>query len=162
IHRDSPSSQNQRAPDVPGTQRFAVDRMLVARSTQRHTLCFQRLIHTREARSDHCLVQGVTDQIRQPQPQLPFARGFPSAPALPTIKRAYRRLVFSVYPDLAAAPDPKRFYEIDEAYEILTDPERRRSGTRAEAELIYRRQMVVEPKPLSARRRAIKVPDDFA
>ena len=81
---------------------------------------------------------------------------------LPTIKRAYRRLVFSVHPGLGAAPDPKRFHEIDEAYETLTDPERRRSGTRAEAELIYRRQMVVEPEPLSARWRAIRVPDDFA
>jgi DnaJ-class molecular chaperone len=81
---------------------------------------------------------------------------------LPTIKRAYRRLVFSVHPDLGAAPDPKRFHEIGEAYKTLTDPERRRSGTRAEAELIYRRQMVAEPEPLNAGRRAIRVPDDFA
>ena len=81
---------------------------------------------------------------------------------LPTIKRAYRRLVFSVHPDLGAAPDPKRFHEIGEAYETLTDPKRRRSGTREEAELIYRRQMVAEPEPLDAGRRAIRVPDDFA
>ena len=79
-----------------------------------------------------------------------------------TIKRAYRRLVFSVHPDVGATPDPERFHEIHEAYEILTDPERRRSGTRAEAEPTYRRQMVVEPKPLSAERRAVRVPDDFA
>ena len=46
--------------------------------------------------------------------------------------------------------------------EILTDPERRRSGTRAVAEPTYRRQMVVEAEPLNAERRAVRVPDDFA
>src|ERR1700730_4641972 len=81
---------------------------------------------------------------------------------LPTIKRAYRRLVFSVHPDGGATPDPERFHEIHEAYEILTDSERRRSDTRAEAEPTYRRQMVVEPESLSVRRRAVRVPDDFA
>jgi DnaJ-class molecular chaperone len=81
---------------------------------------------------------------------------------LPTIKRAYRRLVFSVHPDVGATPDPGRFHEINEAYEILTDQERRRFGTRAEAEPTYRRQMVVAPATLSARRRAVRVPDDFA
>jgi preprotein translocase subunit Sec63 len=65
---------------------------------------------------------------------------------LPTIKRAYRRLVFSIHPDVGATPDRKRFLEIHEAYEILTDPERRRSGTRAQADQIYRGQMVVEPE----------------
>jgi DnaJ-class molecular chaperone len=88
--------------------------------------------------------------------------GIEEGAALPTIKRAYRRLVFSVHPDVGATPDPKRFHEIHEAYEILTDPERRRSGTRAEAEPTYRRQMVVERAPLSAERRAVRVPDDFA
>jgi curved DNA-binding protein CbpA len=80
---------------------------------------------------------------------------------LPTIKRAYRRLVFSIN-DIGTTPDRKRFFEIHEAYEILTDPERRRSGTRAPAEQIYRRQMVVEPDPFSVGRRAVRVPDDFA
>jgi DnaJ-class molecular chaperone len=81
---------------------------------------------------------------------------------LPTIKRAYRRLVFSIHPDVGATPDRKRFLEIHEAYEILTDPERRRSGTTAQADQIYRRQMVVESEPFSAGRRAVRVPDDFA
>src|ERR1700731_4832391 len=82
---------------------------------------------------------------------------------LPTIKRAHRRLVFSVHPDdVGATPDPERFHQIQEAYEILIDPQRRRSGTRAEAEPTYRRQMVVEPEPLSAARRTVRVPDDFA
>ncbi len=60
--------------------------------------------------------------------------GIEESAGLPTIKRAYRRLVFSVHPDIGATPDPKRFHEIREAYEILTDPERR----------------------------AVRVPDDFA
>jgi DnaJ-class molecular chaperone len=88
--------------------------------------------------------------------------GIEEGAGLPTIKRAYRRLVFSVHPDVGATPDPERFHEIHEAYEILTDPERRRSGTWAEAEPTYRRQMVVEPEPLGAERRAVRVPDDFA
>ncbi len=88
--------------------------------------------------------------------------GIEEGAGLPTIKRAYRRLVFSVHADVGATPDPERFHEIHEAYEILTDPERRRSGTRAEAVPTYRRQMVVEREPLSAERRAVRVPDDFA
>ncbi len=88
--------------------------------------------------------------------------GIEEGAGLPTIKRAYRRLVFSVHPDVGATPDPERFHEIHEAYEILTDPERRRSGIRAKAEPTYRGQMTVEPAPLSARRRAVRVPDDFA
>jgi DnaJ-class molecular chaperone len=88
--------------------------------------------------------------------------GIEEGAGLPTIKRAYRRLVFSVHPDVGATPDPERFHEIREAYEILTDLERRRSGTWAEAEPTYRRQMVVEPEPLGAERRAVRVPDDFA
>src|SRR6266852_4139500 len=88
--------------------------------------------------------------------------GIEEGAGLPTIKRAYRRLVFSVHPDVGATPDSERFHEIHEAYEILTDPERRRSGTRAVAEPTYRRQMVVEAAPLNAERRAVRVPDDFA
>src|SRR5260370_22174075 len=88
--------------------------------------------------------------------------GIEEGAGLPTIKRAYRRLVFSVHPDVGATPDPERFHEIHEAYEILTDPERRRSGIRARAEPTYRGQMTAEPAPLSARPRAVRVADDFA
>jgi DnaJ-class molecular chaperone len=88
--------------------------------------------------------------------------GIDSGADLPTIKRAYRRLVFSIHPDVGATPDSKRFHKIHEAYEILIDPKRHRSGTRPEAEALYRRQIVVEPEPLSARRRTVRVPDDFA
>jgi len=48
--------------------------------------------------------------------------GIEEGAGLPTIKRAYRRLVFSVHPDVGATPDPERFHEIHEAYEILTRP----------------------------------------
>jgi len=88
--------------------------------------------------------------------------GIDAGADLSTIKRAYRRLVFSIHPDVGATPDPKRFHEIQEAYEILIDPKRHRSDLRAEAEALYRVQMVVEPETLSARRCAIRVPDDFA
>ena len=71
--------------------------------------------------------------------------GIDAGADLPTIKRAYRRLVFSIHPDVGAAPDRKRYLEIHEAYEILTDPERRRSGTRAQAEQIYRRPVQSPP-----------------
>jgi len=47
--------------------------------------------------------------------------GIDAGADLPTIKRAYRRLVFSIHPDVGAAPDRKRYLEIHEAYEILTD-----------------------------------------
>lgn len=43
------------------------------------------------------------------------------------IKRAYRRIAFNVHPDVGRRPDPERFREVHEAYEILSDPDRRRS-----------------------------------
>src|SRR5260370_4160192 len=88
--------------------------------------------------------------------------GIEEGVGLPTIRRAYRRLVFSVHPDVGANPDPERFHEIHEAYEILTDPERRRSGTRAVAEPPYLSQLVVGRAPLSAVRPAIRAHDDVA
>src|SRR5260370_36263439 len=63
--------------------------------------------------------------------------GIEEGVGLPTIRRAYRRLVFSVHPDVGASPDPERCHEIHEAYEILTDPEGRRSCIRAKAEPTY-------------------------
>jgi molecular chaperone DnaJ len=43
------------------------------------------------------------------------------------IRRAYRRIAFGVHPDVGDHPDPERFREAHEAYEVLSDPERRRS-----------------------------------
>src|SRR5437588_11545438 len=41
------------------------------------------------------------------------------------IKRAYRRIVFAVHPDVGEHPDPQRFREVHEAYAVLSDPDRR-------------------------------------
>src|SRR5436309_13926086 len=44
-----------------------------------------------------------------------------------TIKSAYRRLARKHHPDVAKGKDsPDRFKEINEAYEVLSDPEKRR------------------------------------
>jgi curved DNA-binding protein CbpA len=43
------------------------------------------------------------------------------------IKRAYRRLAFTVHPDVGDRSDPERLHEVHEAYEILGNPDRRRS-----------------------------------
>lgn len=42
------------------------------------------------------------------------------------IKRAYRRLVLTLHPDTAPEPDADRFRAVREAYELLSDPGRRR------------------------------------
>ena len=53
--------------------------------------------------------------------------GVPAEAAPGEIKRAYRRIAFSAHPDVGARPDPDRFREAREAYEVLSDPARRRS-----------------------------------
>src|SRR5271156_5528677 len=58
--------------------------MLVALSAQRYPLPFQNFLHTRQARSDHRVVQRFADHARQVQPQL-SPRGFPSILALGTL-----------------------------------------------------------------------------
>jgi DnaJ-class molecular chaperone len=42
-----------------------------------------------------------------------------------TIKSAYRRLARKYHPDVAKGKDTERFKEINEAYEVLSDPEKR-------------------------------------
>jgi DnaJ-class molecular chaperone len=42
------------------------------------------------------------------------------------INRAYRKAIWRVHPDVSHAVDAERFLEIQEAYEVLSDPERRR------------------------------------
>ena len=68
-----------------------------------------------------------------------------AAPA--EIKRAYRRVAFSVHPDVGERPDPERFREIHDAYEILSNPDRRRSY---DVEIAIRRQPL-SAEPLRAR-----------
>jgi molecular chaperone DnaJ len=80
-----------------------------------------------------------------------------SAGAAPAeIRRAYRRIVFDVHPDVGKRPDPKRFREVHEAYEVLSDPDRRRS---------YDLEMSGLRRPLSAEalraRTPIAVLDQF-
>jgi DnaJ-class molecular chaperone len=43
-----------------------------------------------------------------------------------TIKSAYRRLARKHHPDVAKGKDAERFKEINEAYEVLSDPDKRR------------------------------------
>jgi molecular chaperone DnaJ len=53
--------------------------------------------------------------------------GISSSAAPGEIKRAYRQIAFAVHPDMGKLPNSERFREVHEAYEILSDPERRRS-----------------------------------
>lgn len=87
------------------------------------------------------------------------------------IKRAYRRMAFRFHPDAGAHPDPSRFREINEAYEALLEPARRRAGGDHEAIVVRRRpgSGAREPvarrspaEPLFSRRAAMRIPDDFA
>jgi len=52
---------------------------------------------------------------------------FPLPAGVGEIKRAYRRIALTVHPDVSEPSDLDRFREAHEAYEILSDPDRRRS-----------------------------------
>jgi curved DNA-binding protein CbpA len=72
------------------------------------------------------------------------------------IKRAYRRIVFNVHPDAGERPDPGRFREVHEAYEILSNPNRRRSY---DVEVsVRRRPLAAEPLRSQA---PVTILDDF-
>jgi DnaJ-class molecular chaperone len=53
--------------------------------------------------------------------------GVPTRAAPGEIKRAYRRIAFEFHPDVGKRPDPEQFGEAHQAYEILSDPNERRS-----------------------------------
>jgi molecular chaperone DnaJ len=54
------------------------------------------------------------------------------------IKRAYRRAAFAAHPDVGEPPDPERFRDIRQAYEILGDPARRRAYDRSQQQAAER------------------------
>jgi molecular chaperone DnaJ len=83
---------------------------------------------------------------------LGVAAGAPPA----EIRRAYRRIVFDVHPDVGERPDPERFREIHEAYEILSDPDRRHSY---DVEISIRRRPL-STEPLRSRT-PVTILDDF-
>jgi molecular chaperone DnaJ len=53
--------------------------------------------------------------------------GVPARAETAEIKRAYRQLAFSLHPDVGAHPDPERFHEVHEAYEVLSNPDQRKA-----------------------------------
>jgi len=63
------------------------------------------------------------------------------------IRKAHRRLVLRYHPDASGEPDVEKFREVQEAYEVLSDEEKRRAYNhkrktleerrRASAELVY-------------------------
>ena len=53
--------------------------------------------------------------------------GVPARAQPAEIKHAYRRLAFAHHPDVGLNPDPERFHEVHEAYEVLSNPEQRRA-----------------------------------
>lgn len=61
--------------------------------------------------------------------------GVPTGASESEIKAAYRRLALQFHPDSGQPGDVERFREVQEAYEILSDPERRRhyDGARSHA-----------------------------
>jgi DnaJ-class molecular chaperone len=82
--------------------------------------------------------------------------GVPTRAAPGAIRRAYRQIALAVHPDVGAPPDPERFREVREAYEVLSDPERRRA---------YDVKFVTRAQPLSVEPLRCKAPvtvlDDF-
>lgn len=54
--------------------------------------------------------------------------GVPPAADAPTIQKAYRERARELHPDVNASPDAAaRFAQVQHAYELLSDPERRRA-----------------------------------
>jgi DnaJ-class molecular chaperone len=82
--------------------------------------------------------------------------GVPTRAAPGEIKRAYRRIAFEFHPDVGKRPDPERFREAHEAYEILNDPNQRRSY---DIKLGSRRQ-ALSAEPLRSRA-PVTIIDDF-
>jgi curved DNA-binding protein CbpA len=82
--------------------------------------------------------------------------GISAQAAADEIKRAYRRLAFILHPDVGSLPNAERFHEVHDAYEVLSNPERRRS---------YDVEISTRPHPSAAEPLQTKAPvrlfDDF-
>lgn len=84
--------------------------------------------------------------------------GVPEDADQPTIRRAYRRLVFSAHPDTGEPLNPVRFLGIQEAYSVLSDEQQRPAYDR---EFRYRRR-AAQPIQREAPIEPLGVPGDFA
>lgn len=84
--------------------------------------------------------------------------GVPENADQPTIRRAYRRLVFSTHPHTGESPDPVRFRGIQEAYSVLSDEQQRRAYDRE----FRHRPRTAQPIQRGAPIEPIDVPGDFA
>jgi molecular chaperone DnaJ len=94
--------------------------------------------------------------------------GVGSGAPLSEIKRAYRKLAFSLHPDVGEDPDETRFREANDAYQALIEMEQRRPRrikvVRAPDRSGHEGTMHIEPRgrPEPIRRRPpVNVIDDF-
>src|SRR5260370_35442555 len=101
---------------------------------------------------------------KDPYAILGVGRGAP----LSEIKRAYRKLAFSLHPDVGDEPDETRFREAHEAYQAMIQMEQRRPGSikvvRVPARSGHAETMHVEPRGRSEpirRRPPVEVIDDL-
>ena len=80
--------------------------------------------------------------------------GVPKRAAPGEIKRAYRRIAFELHPDVGERPDAERFREAHEAYEVLSNPNRRR---------LYDIKFSSQQQPLTAEplKAPVTIVDDF-
>ena len=84
--------------------------------------------------------------------------GVPEDADQPTIRQAYRRLVFSTHPHTGESPDPVRFRGIQEAYSVLSDEQQRRAYDRE----FRHRPRTAQPIERGAPIEPLDVPGDFA
>ncbi len=85
--------------------------------------------------------------------------GVSRADTLHGIQAAYRKLAKQWHPDRAGMEGKEQFQALQEAYEVLSDPERRRTY---DAQVARRRRMgeprAVSPEPFATPRSAFRVP----